>query len=124
MNQHSCEGIVITCIDFRFQDFINNWTRKNFAPITYDRVAFAGGVKDFQAILSQIEISKKLHNIHKVILINHEDCGAYGELGSEEKHSRDLSQAKKNISEKYPDLLISTYFLRLDGTFKMVYPLA
>lgn len=120
MNSHNCEGVIITCIDFRFQKYINNWIGKNFAPSTYDRVALAGGVKDFQAVLNQIEISKKLHNIHKVILINHEDCGAYGDLGNEEKHTLDLNQAKKNINEKYPDLTISTYYLKLDGTFKMV----
>src|SRR3989344_1284372 len=103
MNSHTCEALVITCIDFRLQEFINNWIGKNSLPKTYDRVALAGGVKDFESISKQVEISKKLHSIEKVILINHEDCGAYGETGTEEIHTQDLHQAKKSLSEKYPD---------------------
>ncbi len=120
MKTHNCQALVITCIDFRLQEFINNWINKNLSPKTYDRVALAGGVKDFESISNQVEISKKLHNIEKVVLINHEDCGAYGKDGTEEIHSQDLNQAKKSLNEKYPDLLISTYYLKLDGTFKVV----
>lgn len=52
MNNHQAEAIVITCIDFRFQEYINNWLAKNFKPGTYDRGAFAGAAKNLDTILS------------------------------------------------------------------------
>jgi carbonic anhydrase len=119
MTKHTCEAIVITCIDFRLQAFIENWL-KQLKSEGYDRVALAGGCKNFDTILVQIEISKRLHDIKKVILINHEDCGAYGETGTPEKHAQDLKETAKKISEKLADLKIESYYLHLDGTFEKI----
>ncbi len=120
MNNHACEAIVVTCIDFRFQEYINNWIAENFTPKTFDRVAIAGGVFDLDCVLKQVEISKRLHHIKKVVLINHEDCGAYGEKGTHEKHIMDLEEAKKRIEESFEGLGPETYYLHLDGTFEKV----
>lgn len=117
---HNAEAIIITCIDFRFQEYINNWISENFRPKTFDRVGFAGGVKSFDIILGQIDIAKRLHHIKKVVLINHEDCGAYGEVGTPEKHAEDLKDATHQIKEKYSDLEVQTYYLHLDGTFEQI----
>lgn len=117
---HSCNSIIVTCIDFRFQEYINTWVANNFQPKTFDRVALAGGVFDLEYILKQIEISNRLHHIKKVILINHEDCGAYGESGTHEKHIMDLENAKSKIEESLISLKIETYYLHLDGTFEKV----
>ena len=120
MNDHQAEGIVVTCIDFRLQEAINKWISKNFAPKTFDRVALAGGVKNLETIMNQIEIAHRLHHINKVVLINHEDCGAYGEEGTPQKHAEDLRNAEAEIKEIYPDLEVETYYLHLDGTFEPI----
>ncbi len=120
MSDHSCEAVIVTCIDFRFQSFINSWIAEQFKPKTYDRVAWAGGVKDQDGILKQIEISEKLHHIKKVVLINHEDCGAYGAEGTAEKHAEDLIDTASKIEAQYPDLEIDLYYLHLDGTFENI----
>lgn len=117
---HIAEAIVVTCIDFRFQEYINNWIAENFHPKTFDRVAFAGGVKSLDIILGQIDIAKRLHHIKKVVLINHEDCGAYGEAGTAEKHAEDLKNAATEIKQQYPDLEVQTFYLHLDGNFETV----
>lgn len=118
MSDHGCEAAVVTCIDFRFQEYINKWISEHFGVKTFDRVAIAGGVFDFDYMSKQIEISHMLHHIKKVILINHEDCGAYGAAGTPEKHTEDLRNAATKIKEQYPDLTIETYYLHLDGTFE------
>ena len=120
MDNHGCEAVVVTCIDFRLQEAINNWISQNFQSKTFDRVALAGGVKNLDAIMDQIDISVKLHHINKVVLINHEDCGAYGEMDTPEKHAQDLQNAKTKIKEKYPQMGVETYYLHLDGTFESV----
>lgn len=122
MNNHSAEAVIATCIDFRFQEYINNWISQNFSPKTFDRVAFAGGVKSLDTIISQIDIAERLHKIKKVVLVNHEDCGAYGDPASAgpEKHAEDLKNAAAQIKQQYPDLEVQTYYLHLDGTFESI----
>lgn len=120
MNNHTCEAVIVTCIDFRFQEMISHWIAQNFKPKTFDRVAIAGGVYDLYTVLKQVEISKRLHKVKKAIFINHEDCGAYGEAGTPEKHAKDLRAAKTKIKEKYPDLKVETYYLHLNGTFELI----
>lgn len=120
MNSHTAEGIIITCIDFRLQEAINKWISKNFAPKTFDRVALGGGVQDLATILSQIDIAVKLHHIKKAVLVNHEDCGAYGEAGTLQKHRDDLKAATAKVKTVYPNLEVQTYYLHLDGTFEPI----
>lgn len=120
MNSHNTEAIVVTCIDFRLQDFINRWIAQNFETGTFDRVAFAGGVKDLENILKQVKIANDLHHIKKVVLVNHEDCGAYGETGNHQKHLEDLKKAKDTVSELYPKLDVQLYYLKLDGEFEKI----
>lgn len=120
MDDHHCEAIVVTCIDFRLQETIIKWLSENFQPKTYDRVALAGGVKDLETILDQINIAVRLHHIKRVVLINHEDCGAYGEAGIPQKHSEDLKATKARVKEIYPNLEVEPYYLHLDGNFEPI----
>lgn len=120
MDDHHCEAIVVTCIDFRLQEAINKWISQNFRPKTYDRVALAGGVKDLNTVLGQIDIAVRLHHIKKVVLINHEDCGAYGEVGTPKKHLEDLKSARAKAREVYPNLEVEIYYLHLGGTFEPI----
>lgn len=120
MSDHSCQAAIVTCIDFRFQPFINQWIADHFEPRTYDRIAWAGGIKDQEGILKQLEISHRLHHIHKAILINHEDCGVYGEEGTPEKHHSDLKEIKEKIQAEFPDMEVDLYYLHLDGTFEQI----
>ena len=117
---HNCDGLVVSCIDFRFQKYIRTWLEDTMKNKTFDYVGYAGSVKDLDTIMGQLEISKRLHNINEVYLINHEDCGAYRELGTPEKHREDLLKAKTAILEKYPDLMVNLYYLHLDGTFEQI----
>lgn len=126
MDNHGADALVATCIDFRLQEAINNWIAENFQPKTFDRVALGGGVKNLEAILSQIDIAVRLHHIKKVVLVNHEDCGAYGEENlpdteaEHSKHSADLKNTKTKVKEVYPNLEVDTYYLHLDGTFEPI----
>ena len=120
MDIHKAESIIVTCIDFRLQDAINNWISQKYTPRTFDRVAFAGGIKNLETILGQIDIAVRLHQIKKAVLINHEDCGAYGAIGTYEKHMDDLRSAKTKVKEFYPNLEVETYYLHLDGIFENI----
>lgn len=117
---HSCDALIVFCIDFRFQKFLRAWTEENLKNQTFDLVGFAGSTKSLDVILGQIDISVRLHQIKNLILIHHEECGAYGLESTPENHARDLQKARKVVLAKYPDLKVDLYYLHLDGTFEKI----
>jgi len=120
MSTHICDALVVTCIDFRFQKYLKKWLEKNMANKTYDYVGFAGSTKNLETIMGQLDISVKLHHVKEVVLVHHEECGAYGTESTHDRHVEDLNKAKKTISSKYPNLSISLYYLHLDGEFEAI----
>ena len=117
-------------MDFRFWPELNEWLKAQKLFGDGDIVALAGAVKnltqpnqpsDRDLVLRQIEISVQLHGIKKVVLINHQDCGAYGgsaafgSLKEEfEFHKKELAKAKKTILERFAGLLIELVYARID----------
>jgi len=118
MSAHTCEAVVVHCIDFRLQHFLNNWLTQRFGIQNYDRVSWAGGVREFAIVQGQIQTSARLHSVKKVILINHEDCGAYGELGTKERHISDLAYAEHIVQSM--NLAVEKYYLHLNGEFERI----
>ncbi len=118
---HHCAAVAVTCMDFRFQGFFEKWLNDTLGPRNYDRVSYAGGVKDWEAVFPQIEISRRLHGVSKVILVNHEDCGAYGAEGTPQRHADDLRAARAKVHAAFPDLEVELYYVTLDGRFERVY---
>lgn len=124
---HDCDLLVISCIDFRFQEPLRNFLEKDYKG-NYDLVCLAGSAKNFisgieadkEFILKQVKISKELHHIKKIFLINHQNCGAYGETfasGSREEkeiHRKDLIRAKEEIKKIFTDLEVSLYFIEFE----------
>jgi carbonic anhydrase len=117
---HTCDAFVVACIDFRFQKYIKDWLGKNLQNKTYDYVGFAGSTKNLDTIVGQLDISVRLHQIKEVVLIHHEECGAYGTESTHDRHATDLNKAKKTILEKYPQLSVSLFYLHLDGEFEKI----
>lgn len=96
----------------------------------YEDVSIAGAAKnivdpydasDAEFTLRQVGISRKLHGITDVILINHLDCGAYGHgtfatLDEERnRHLRDLERARQTIEKRFPGLTAMKILARLDA---------
>ena len=119
MSDHTCEAVVVHCYDFRLQHFLNDWLTKRFGIKNYDRISLPGGVREFAYVQPQIQLSYRLHNIKKVILINHEDCGAYGQLGTKERHMSDLAYAEHAITSSL-HLNVEKYYLHLNGEFERI----
>jgi carbonic anhydrase len=120
MSKHTCEAVVIHCIDFRLQHHLNEWLTNRFGNKNYDRISIAGAIKDLDFVARQVEISHRLHETRKAILINHEDCGAYGAAGTKERHAIDLAEAESKIEALFPSLDVEIYYLHLDGTFEQL----
>ena len=120
MTEHVTDAAVVHCIDFRFQKYLDSWLQERLGHDKYDRVSLAGGVFDFEYVMKQVEISSRLHEIKKVILINHEDCGAYGETGNYKRHKDDLEKAQNRLGDEFSHLEVEIYHLHLDGKFEKI----
>jgi len=70
--------------------------------------------------MKQVDISVKLHHIKQVILIHHEECGAYGNESTFKRHEADLKKARDVILAKHPDLQVDLYYLTLSGQFEKI----
>jgi len=113
-------------MDYRFITAIREHIESLDLTERYDDVAVAGSTLavsrphdapggDF--ILEQVRISHELHGIRQVVLINHQNCGAYGEMedasGERMQHETDLRKAAKVIQDRFPDLDVVCYFATL-----------
>ena len=121
---HTCDLLVISCIDFRFQEALRNFLNKEHRG-DYDLVCLAGAAKnlvsgrDFgkEVLFDQIRISQNLHQIKKIFLVNHQNCGAYGESltswspQEREVHKADLTRARDKIAELFPKLEVLLYLI-------------
>ena len=120
MKKNITDAVIVHCIDFRFQKYLDAWIIEHFGHCNYDRVSLAGGVFDFDYILKQISISEQLHDINQIVLVNHEDCGAYGAEGNYARHKSDLEEAKRKLDALFPALEVVIYYLRLNGEFEQL----
>jgi len=110
-------------MDFRLAKPVGEYLERKGLLGDCDVISVAGGVKNIRGpedlhgednVLSQLKISADLHNICKVILSNHIDCGAYGGSSrftsvEEERsfHIAEMRRAKAVIHDLFPALQIS-----------------
>lgn len=129
--RHDCSTIIFHCIDFRFAVDIKAYLEKENLLGDVDVVSIAGVVKnlvapaketDAEFVMRQLDISKRLHNVGRVVLMNHTDCGAYGgrkafesDAAEHAKHAADLAEARAMILAKYPDLEVQNVLARIDA---------
>lgn len=115
---HSATALILHCIDFRFVHETVHFMKQQGLIDQYDDVGAAGAAKnladpsettDREFILRQIEIAVRLHGIRQVYLVNHRDCGAYGQIFSTSeaetaRHAEDLRAAEALVLDKFPKL--------------------
>lgn len=91
----------------------------------FDTISVAGGVKSIldettrKLVLSNIDLSFRLHHIKEVIITNHTECGAYGNEGTEERLIADLREAKSILLEHFSGFKIQLMLVRLQEKYGM-----
>ncbi|MBI2113217.1 MAG: hypothetical protein HYT50_01390 [Candidatus Wildermuthbacteria bacterium] len=125
---HTCKALVLHCIDFRFRKSLTNFLESKFGD-SYDLVSVAGSVKSLVSdnpegnfILEQMKISDKLHKPQTILLIQHEDCGAYGGSAAfgndfskeQEYQNAELEKAEALLKQQFSQP-VETYLAKLAG---------
>jgi carbonic anhydrase len=128
------EAMLLSCIDPRFPQPTINYMKGRKLVGKYSQFSIAGasiGVvapafKTWSpAFWDNLAASIQLHNIPKVIAINHRDCGAakiaYGADAVKDKaaetatHKAALLEFKKQVAEKQPKLKVELGLMALNG---------
>ena len=123
--------MVLSCIDPRFQTKVYNYLKNKKLIGKYSSFTIAGagiGVthnkfkKWHKTFWDNLDVSIKLHKISRLIVINHEDCGAakiannkkkFNSLIERKIHNESFKNIKKIITKRYPFLKVSCTTLSL-----------
>jgi len=118
------EAMVLSCMDPRFQTKVFNYLKSKKLTGKYSSFTIAGAAigvthKKFKkwhsTFWDNLETSIRLHKIRKLIVINHEDCGAAKIANKEKKfnssieskiHKESFKNIKKVLNKKYPNLKV------------------
>ena len=125
------KAMVLSCIDPRFQTKVYNYLKNKKLIGEYSSFTIAGagiGVthnkfkKWHKTFWDNLDVSIKLHKISRLIVVNHEDCGAAKIANNKKKfnsiierkiHKESFKNIKKIITKKYPYLKVSCTTLSL-----------
>ena len=129
------EAMLLTCIDPRFPEPTIKYMEGRQMIGKYSQFTFAGasiGVvapafKTWQvAFWDNLAASIQLHNVPKVIAIDHRDCGAakiaYGEAKvanpqiETQTNKTALLEFRKEVTKRHPKLQVELHLMALDGT--------
>ena len=135
----SAEALLLSCMDFRLVDDLVRYMDGRGLTNRYDHIVLAGAsagatqdkFKDWQpAFWQHLQVAIDLHKIHRVIVIDHRDCGAYKiAFGAEHAadadvelavHAAVLCKLARAIQAKYPKLAVETHLMALDGSVTAV----
>ena len=123
--------MVLSCIDPRFQKKVYNYLKNKKLSRKYSSFTIAGSAigvtnkkfkKWHKTFWDNLDISIKLHKISKLIVINHQDCGAakivnknkkFNSLIEKKIHKESFKNMKKIITKRYPYLKVSCTTLSL-----------
>ena len=133
------KAMVLSCIDPRFQTIVYNYLKKKKLTGKYSSFTIAGSAIGVTAnkfkrwhkvFWDNFETSVKLHNIKKLIVINHRDCGAakiingkkdFTIINETNVHKNSFQKIKKILRKKYPKMSIELKIISLNSnveTFK------
>ena len=110
---HSCEALVLTCMDFRFKSQSRLFVREHMGIMSYDSVSVPGACRhinhggDNGLLLKSMALAVEHHNVCKIILLNHEDCKAYDgstRFGEDREaefsfHAEELRAARRKVKD-------------------------
>ena len=125
------EAMVLSCIDPRFQKPVHEHLKDKKLTGKFSAFTIAGGSigvtnnkfkKWHSTFWENLETSINLHKINKLIILNHNDCGA-AKIANNNKnfnsrieiaiHKKSFNKIKKTLKKKFPKIKVSFKILSL-----------
>lgn len=136
---HTAEALLLSCMDYRLIDDITRYMDGRGMTNQYDHIVLAGAslgaltdaFKNWnKAFWEHLKIAADLHQIKKVILMDHRDCGAYKVLLKADFsqdpqletriHAKFLRDLMVAIHKSHPELEVERLMMNLDGTVQKI----
>ena|SRR5438477_7161514 len=133
------DALLLCCMDYRLIDETERYMSGRGLRDKYDQVILAGASLGAltdkypawnETFWEHLDVAINLHGIHKVIVIDHRDCGAYKVILGEDFakdpaketkiHASKLHELKKQINDKQPKLEVELLLMDLGGKVKVV----
>jgi carbonic anhydrase len=133
------DALLLNCIDYRLTGATTNFMTRQHMAGKYDQVVLAGaalGAKNdkfpdwSKTFWDHVQVALDLHHIHKIVIVDHRDCGAYNvilgkDLASNPKeefevHATQMRSLRTDIAAKYPSLQVEMFLMALNGSAETV----
>ena len=123
------KAMVLSCIDPRFQPKIFNYLKKRKISGQYSAFTIAGAAigvthnkfkKWHKTFLDNLSTSINLHKINKLIVINHQDCGAAKIINLKKEFNDKIEKDIHKISFKKLKLILQKRFPKLKIEFNII----
>jgi carbonic anhydrase len=133
LSEKTSKALVLSCMDFRFVNDTVYFLNKEYKD-SYNKFSLAGAslgynqdkFKEWGVTFDKhIELSKQLHDIDEIVVVDHMDCGAYRILYDNENmskeeeyklHQKNLNKFRELIHKKHPSLKVTMLLANLDGS--------
>jgi hypothetical protein len=135
----STDALLLNCVDYRLTGATSKYMESQKMAGKYDQMVLAGaalGAKNDkfpawgQTFMDHVKLAIDLHNIHKVVVMDHRDCGAYRVIFGEdlakdpkkelEVHATTMRALRADINAKFPKLEIELLLMALTGKVEKV----
>ena len=133
------EALLLTCMDYRLVNEVEAYMTKRGMRDKYDHMILAGAslgaLNDKYAVWNEVfwthlDLAVQLHEVHRLIVIDHRDCGAYklvlGEAAVKDadsefkSHVKQLYALRSQVTTKHPHIEVELGLMGLDGAVTQV----
>lgn len=128
------EALLLTCMDYRLNHEIDAYMEARGLEHKYDHMVLAGASlgalnSRFPAwadvFWAHLDLAVQLHEVHRLICIDHRDCGAYKMILGDhavrdpqaefETHVKQLYTLRQTVTARQPHMEVELGLMGLDG---------
>lgn len=136
---HQIEALLLNCMDFRLVDEVTRYMKSRGLTDQYDQITLAGAAIGVltdkrsawgETFWQHVTLARELHNIKKIIVIDHRDCGACkafirSDCATDRDtefaiHQKWLTRLAQEIHRREPELRVELLLMDLDGSVEEV----
>jgi hypothetical protein len=133
------DALLLNCIDYRLTGFTGPFMADQGLAGRYDQVVLAGAslaamTRKFPAwgttFWDHVKLALDLHHVHKLVVVDHRDCGAYNLVFNKDfskdpaeefkVHATTMRALRAEVARRYPQLQVQLFLMALDGKVETV----
>ncbi len=123
---YKADACVLSCFDYRFILPVRKFLRRRGIGAV-DHIQIPGSAKSLVApdresdrdfVLAMVRTSIRLHASERMLILGHNECGAYPGA-SPETVAADVSRAAEIVRAAEPSLTVECYFCDFDGIYRI-----